>query len=89
MALENAAILAELKERYTTIVEQLNELSNTRVKIQGAIDVLQQIEDSKAVDAEAQAATKSEGVVGEIDVADGEPSIGTDSSDGDSGTNEE
>ena len=87
MALENAAILAELKERYTTIVEQLNELSNTRIKIQGAIEVLQQIEDSK--EEEAQAATKSEGVVGEIDVADGEPSIGTDSSDGDSGTNEE
>ena len=87
MALENAAILEELKERYTTIVEQLNELSNTRIKIQGAIEVLQQIEDSK--EEEAQAATKSEGVVGEIDVADGEPSIGTDSSDGDSGTNEE
>ena len=87
MALENAAILAELKERYTTIVEQLNELSNTRVKIQGAIDVLQQIEDSK--EQEAQAATKSEGGVGESDGADGEPSVGTDSSDGDSGTNEE
>ena len=87
MALENAEVLSELKERYTTIVEQLNELSNTRIKIQGAIEVLQQIEDSK--EEEAQAATKSEGVVGEIDVADGEPSIGTDSSDGDSGTNEE
>ena len=87
MALENAEVLSELKERYTTIVEQLNELSNTRVKIQGAIDVLQQIEDSKAQ--EAQDATKSEGVVGEIDGADGEPSSGSDSSDGDSGTNEE
>ena len=84
MALENAEVLSELKERYTTIVEQLNELSNTRIKIQGAIDVLQQIEDSKAVDAEAQAATKSESVVGEIDGADGEPSDGSDSSDGDS-----
>ena len=87
MALENAEVLSELKERYTTIVEQLNELSNTRVKIQGAIDVLQQIEDSK--EQEAQAATKSESVVGESDGADGEPSIGNDSSDGDSGTNEE
>ena len=84
MALDNAEVLSELKERYTTIVEQLNELSNTRVKIQGAIDVLQQIEDSKAVDAEAQAATKSESVVGEIDGAEGEPSDGSDSSDGDS-----
>ena len=87
MALENAEVLSELKERYTTIVEQLNELSNTRVKIQGAIDVLQQIEDSKAQ--EAQDATKSEGVVGESDGADGEPPVGSDSSDGDSGANEE
>ena len=82
MALENAAILEELKERYKTITNQLNELSNTRIKIEGAIDVLQQIEDSK--DAEAQAATNSESVVGEIDGADVEPSEGTDSSDGDS-----
>ena len=82
MALENAAILEELKERYKTITNQLNELSNTRIKIEGAIDVLQQIEDSK--DVEAQDATKSEGVVGESDGADGEPSEGSDSSDGDS-----
>ena len=82
MALDNAEVLSELKERYTTIVEQLNELSNTRIKIQGAIDVLQQIEDSKAQ--EAQDATKSESVVGESDGADGEPSDGSDSSDGDS-----
>ena len=87
MALENAEVLSELKERYTTIVEQLNELSNTRVKIQGAIDVLQQIEDSK--EQEAQAATKSEVVVDEGSSVDGEPSDGTNSIDGDSGTNEE
>ena len=87
MALENAAILEELKTRYTDVAKQINELNNTRIKIEGAIDVLQQIEDSKAQ--EAQDATKSEGVVGEIDVADGEPSSGTDSNDGASGTNEE
>ena len=87
MALENAAILEELKERYKNVVEQLDQLSNTRIKIEGAIDVLQQIEDSKAQ--EAQDATKSEGVVGESDGADGEPPVGSDSSDGDSGTNEE
>ena len=87
MALENAAILEELKERYTNITKQLNELSNTRIKIEGAIDVLQQIEDSK--EQEAQAATKREGDVGEESIVDGEPSVGNDSSDGDSGTNEE
>ena len=77
MALENAAILEELKERYTNITKQLNELSNTRIKIEGAIDVLQQIEDSKAADAEAQDATKSEGDVGEESSVDGESSEGT------------
>ena len=82
MALETATVLEELKERYANTVKQLNELSNTRIKIEGAIDVLQQIEDSKAE--EAQDATKSEGVVGESDGADGEPSEGSDSSDGDS-----
>ena len=82
MALENAAILEELKGRYKTLTSQLNELSNTRIKIEGAIDVLQQIEDSKAE--EAQDATKSEGVVGESDGADVESSEGSDSSDGDS-----
>ena len=76
MALENAAILEELKERYTNINKQLNELSNTRIKIEGAIDVLQQIEDSKAQ--EAQDATKSEGDVGEESSVDGESSEGTD-----------
>ena len=78
MALENVAILEELKTRYTDVVKQINELSNTRIKMEGAIDVLQQIEDSKAADAEAQAATKSEGVVGESDGVDGESSEGTD-----------
>ena len=87
MALENAAILEELKTRYTDVAKQINELNNTRIKIEGAIDVLQQIEDSKTV--EALAATKSEGDVGEESGVDGEPSVGTDSSDGDSGTNEE
>ena len=82
MALENATILEELKERYKTLTSQLNELSNTRIKIEGAIDVLQQIEDSKAE--EAQDATKSESVVGESDGVDGESSEGTDSSDSES-----
>ena len=82
MALDTAEVLSELKERYANIVKQLNELSNTRIKIEGAIDVLQQIEDSKAQ--EAQAATKSEGDVGESSSVDGKSSKGTDSSNSDS-----
>ena len=76
MALETATVLEELKERYKTLTSQLNELSNTRIKIEGAIDVLQQIEDSKAQ--EAQAAEKSESFVGEESSIDGESSEGTD-----------
>ena len=82
MALETATVLEELKTRYTDVAKQINELNNTRIKIEGAIDVLQQIEDSKAE--EAQAATKSEGDVGEESSVDVESSEGTDSSDGDS-----
>ena len=82
MALENAAILEELKKRYTETVKQVNELNNTRVKIEGAIDVLQQIEDSK--EQEAQAAEKSEGEGSNEPSSDVESSEGSDSSDGDS-----
>ena len=76
MALENAAILEELKKRYTETVKQVNELNNTRVKIEGAIDVLQQIEDSK--EEEAQHADKSDSDVGEESSVDGESADGTD-----------
>ena len=82
MALENAAILEELKKRYTETVKQVNELNNTRIKIEGAIDVLQQIEDSK--EEEAQDADKSDSDVGEESSIDGESSEGTDSNESDS-----
>ena len=82
MALENAAILEELKKRYAETVKQVNELNNTRIKIEGAIDVLQQIEDSK--EEEAQDADKSDSDVGEESSIDGESSEGTDSNESDS-----
>ena len=82
MALENDQVLQELKTRLANISSQLTDLRITHTKLEGAIEVLQQIEDSKAQ--EAQDATKSESVVGESDGADGEPSSGTDSSDGNS-----
>jgi hypothetical protein len=82
MALENAAILEELKTRYTEVVKQVNELNNTRVKIEGAIDVLQQIEDSK--EEEAQDADKSDNDEDEGSSSDGESSEGTDSNESDS-----
>ena len=47
MALENAIVLENLKSQLKEVTGQLNSLNETRVKLLGAIDVLEQIEDSK------------------------------------------
>ena len=47
MALENSEVLANLKEQLKTVNEQYESLSVTRMKLLGAIDVLEQIEESK------------------------------------------
>tara|TARA_Y100001973_G_scaffold67097_1_gene97991 strand:- start:270 stop:518 length:249 start_codon:yes stop_codon:yes gene_type:complete len=82
MALETDQVLQELKTRLVNISSQLSELRIAHTKIEGAIEVLQQIEDSK--ESEAQDATKSEGDVGESSSVDDESSEGSDSSNSDS-----
>ena len=47
MALENATVLENLKSQLKEVTGQLNNLNETRVKLLGAIDVLEQIEESK------------------------------------------
>ena len=47
MALENATVLENLKSQLTEVSAKLNELTETRLKLLGAIDVLEQIEESK------------------------------------------
>ena len=47
MALDNATVLENLKSQLKEVSSKLNELNETRVKLLGAIDVLEQIEDSK------------------------------------------
>ena len=47
MALENNDVLENLKEQLTKINEDLTTLTNTRYKLMGAIEVLEQIESSK------------------------------------------
>ena len=47
MALENAIVLENLKSQLKEVKGQLNTLNETRVKLLGAIDVLEQIEESK------------------------------------------
>ena len=47
MALDNATVLENLKSQLKEVTAKLNELTETRVKLLGAIDVLDQIEESK------------------------------------------
>ncbi len=52
MALENSEVLQNLTTQLEQITEQLNSLTNTRVRLLGAIEVLQQIEQSKTEETE-------------------------------------
>ena len=47
MALENSEVLTGLKDQLKTVNEQYETLATTRMKLLGAIDVLEQIEESK------------------------------------------
>lgn len=57
MALENANVLIELQERKTELEKNIQELniqmqntSNTLLRVAGAVEVLEQIEASKSVE---------------------------------------
>ena len=47
MALNNDEVLGNLKSQLKEVSSQLNQLTETRFKLLGAIDVLEQIEESK------------------------------------------
>ncbi len=47
MALSNEEVLGNLRNQLQEIDTQLNSLAETRLKLIGAIDVLEQIENSK------------------------------------------
>ena len=47
MALDNNEVLGNLKSQLKEVTGQLNTLNETRVNLLGAIDVLEQIEESK------------------------------------------
>ena len=47
MALDNSEVLGNLKSQLKEVSSQLNQLTETRMKLLGAIDVLEQIEESK------------------------------------------
>ena len=47
MALENSEVLQNLTVQFEQVTEQISTLTNTRIRLLGAIEVLQQIENSK------------------------------------------
>ena len=47
MALNNDEVLGNLKSQLKEVSGQLNQLTETRLKLLGAMDVLEQIEESK------------------------------------------
>jgi len=47
MALDNDEVLENLKSQLKEVTGQLNQLNETRVKLLGAIDVLEQIEETR------------------------------------------
>ena len=46
MALENSEVLENLTKQLQEVTQQVNQLTETRIKLIGAIEVLQQIEES-------------------------------------------
>ena len=64
MALENGEVLQNLTKQLQEVTQQLNQLGETRVKLIGAIEVLQQIEETNnpapAPDAPAEEAPVEE-----------------------------
>ena len=50
MALENVEVLENLRTQLKDVTTQLNTLTETRMKLLGAVDVLEQIEQSKEED---------------------------------------
>ena len=57
MALENAEVLENLRTQLKEVTNQLNTLTETRMKLLGAVDVLEQIEESKEADAAPETGT--------------------------------
>lgn len=60
MVLENAEVLKNLKEQKTQLEENLETLRGTYQKVLGAIDVLEQIEESKVETEEESAESEGE-----------------------------
>tara|TARA_R100000908_G_C3717981_1_gene121926 strand:+ start:369 stop:587 length:219 start_codon:yes stop_codon:yes gene_type:complete len=72
MALENATVLENLTNQLTQVQEQLEVGRATALRLQGAIEVLQQIESSKVEEPTEEAPVDGGEVVSEPETTEGE-----------------
>ena len=60
MALDNATVLENLKRQRVEIEQQMDNLRNTYLKVLGAIDALEQIEEAKSLESETEEESEEE-----------------------------
>ena len=60
MALDNATVLENLKNQRVEIEKQMDNLRNTYLKVLGAIDALEQIEEAKSLESETEEESEEE-----------------------------
>tara|TARA_Y100000022_G_scaffold175734_1_gene164566 strand:- start:42 stop:224 length:183 start_codon:yes stop_codon:yes gene_type:complete len=60
MALDNATVLENLRNQQVEIEKQMDNLRNTYLKVLGAIDALEQIEEAKSLESEPEEESEEE-----------------------------
>ena len=60
MALDNATVLENLKRQRVEIEQQMDNLRNTYLKVLGAIDALEQIEEANSLESEPEEESEEE-----------------------------
>ena len=60
MALDNATVLENLKKQRVEIEQQMDNLRNTYLKVLGAIDALEQIEEANSLESEPESESEEE-----------------------------
>ena len=60
MALDNATVLENLRNQRVEIEKQMDNLRNTYLKVLGAIDALEQIEEAKSLESEPEEESEEE-----------------------------
>ena len=66
MALDNATVLENLRNQQVEIEKQMDNLRNTYLKVLGAIDALEQIEEANSLESEPEEESEEESIGDEL-----------------------